>query len=300
LSDVAELYETDIGSSVEALENRLMFQRKRNSGPFKDLPRKHQLKDLSLNQRWSLHLDLMRDWMHFRTRCIVPLRREVKVSAALANLSNSAVDEVIDKLRQGQSLKHRVSRSVLKSFKAKELREDPLLWQWSIHHFHLGDFSSDLGYAQGTDRILFAYVDQSVAVLIGLGTHYDFSKRWLIEHLFEAAPELLEKFTMKGIKGPDYIDQISDEHRGKLWKRFIVPMTHCGREIYPPGGGVTSSGHASRIVNNQAQILRAISRFDTANLLVLNGFAPVRIVFDGVRVLLRHENSVVWKGSPFV
>lgn len=300
MSDIVRLYDEDIGSSNEALENQLMSERKDPSSGFQNLPRKHQLKDLTLNQLWLLHRYLMRDWMHFQTRCIVPLPRTVKVANSLVHSSNAAVAEVKTKIHQGKSLKHRVSRSLLKKFKAKQLREDPLLWNWSIHHFHLGDFDPKLGYAKGTDQILFAYIDHELAVLIGIGTHKDFSKNWLIERLFETAPELLDRFNLNHLQGPSVSGQWNDQEKRKVWKTFTVLPTYCGQLIYPPGDGVVRSGHALRIVDNQSQILHAVSKFDKTNLMVLNEFAPVNISFDGSRLLLRHNDTILWKGKPLV
>jgi hypothetical protein len=151
MNDIFNLYESDIGSAKNALSNQLMVERTQavTSPIFANMDRKSGVEDLDPNQLWYLHEVIFLNWMHYQTRCVVPLRRSVIVSDYILNSNIRAVSEITEALKEGKSLKSRVSRRVLKALKAKHLREDPLLWHWHIHHFHLGEFDPDLGYAKG-------------------------------------------------------------------------------------------------------------------------------------------------------
>ncbi|AHD02959.1 hypothetical protein [Leisingera methylohalidivorans] len=297
MADIAKLYAMDIGDFSAALESQLMTERRRKVGVFITLPRKAQVCSLDRSQLMHLHSSLLLDWMHFHTRCLVPIYRKVRRAEFNPEPYTTIVNNIQKSLEDGKSLKDRVSRQVLKDFKRAELKQDPLLWHWNIHHFHLGNFDPNLGYAEGTDDLLFVYADRQEAVILGIAKHDQIGELWLLDKLFYTAPDLLERFTLKdviGISGP------SDPSRKKLWKNLNFTHQYQGRLIHPPGLGVASSGHATRLVLSKNKLLQAISNHDRQLPYGAREVALASLRFDGSSVNVVLPNGQIMASQPLV
>lgn len=299
INDIANLYRKDIGDVSKALDSQLMLERQIKVGEFANISRKDQVTDLGTDLLLSLHLSLMTDWMHYHTRCIIPLYRNVKVtSRADSNKKyTSVVRSIANSLEIGESLKGRVSRTILKNFKRKQLREDPLLWHWGVHHFHLGDFDSNLGYNTGSDDLLFAYIDQSRAIIIGIGNHNDFESDWILNTLLNDAPDLVESYSMKEILG---IAGRQNHIRKNFWDKNNPMFEFRGKTLIPIGKGVTTSGHSTRITLNQNDVYHSIDSFDRKNLFTSAHYRNARLSFSSVCLEVRHNNNIIFQSKPLI
>jgi hypothetical protein len=299
--DIIGLYERDIRQGEKALESQLMRQRQTKTGEFKHLGRKQTLRDLSNSQLFSLHRYLLLDWMHFQTRCVVPLPRTTIRSKRLRGVSLDVLDEIETDFQTGKSLRPRVSRDVLKKLKTRKLREDPLLWHWNVHHFHLGEMDQNLGYNIGTNDLLFVYVDAERAVLIGIGTHDDFGKRWILRTLLTTAPDLADKFEMRGINGVSGNQNgITTIERNKILKSSNLIFEFRGRYLMGPGQGVTSSSHALRLVRAQDELFRHIAEWDKQSLIGQSHYQPVRLTFNSVQFEIINSKGKTLSFRPLI
>ncbi len=297
LSDISEMYSKDIGNAEKALESLLMSERSRKIGPFKTLPRKSQITTLNRSQLLHLYKTLMLDWMHFQTRCVVPLNRRVRRASFDPGKYKPIVDNVQEALENSQSLKDRVSRQILKRFKRNHLKQDPLLWHWGVHHFHLGEFDADLGYAKGTNDLLFVFADMNEAIILGIGEHDQIGEQWIFEKIFEISPELLEKYTIRGIRGPRGFPNTSPKQN---WSKLNFMYQYKEHAIFPPGQGVTSSGHALRLVKSLDRLFHAVSLHDRSQPYGTKEINLASFSFNGSFVEVSLNNGKLLERIPLI
>ncbi len=298
MRDISRICSRDLGDFAELLVGQLMRERDNKIGPFKNLPRKSQLDTLNQRQRFHLHRSILLDWMHFQTRCVAAVPRMVCRAAFDPGVYAAVVQEIENDLKKGNSLKPRVSRQILKRLKTPKLRADPLLWHWNIHHFHLGEFDGELGYASGTDDLLFVYADGQSAVVLGIAPHHEIGSDWLLSRLFSTAPELVEKFKIHGIESGAH--QYSASQRKKVWRGVNLTYEYNGTVIFPPGSGVTSSGHSLRLKIAEDRLLNAILLFDRRQPYILRKPNLAGLSFDGVCLIVREENGQILLSEALV
>ncbi|NLH50159.1 MAG: hypothetical protein GX444_16390 [Myxococcales bacterium] len=153
-----------------------------------------------------------------------------------------AIQCILNRAEQGLDLSPYQTTNIRKLAK-----KDLLLFDWGIHHFHLGEILENYGFIKRTDNLLFAYVTDTHFCAITIGDHKSFNLISLLEEMHSNWPELLSKFILEVEscgKTP------SKEELGRARKAGLQPIITLSDDTtyFPIGGGIQTSGDSSDAV----------------------------------------------------
>lgn len=136
-----------------------------------------------------------------------------------------------------------VSGEPLRKYQSKKLKNekynDDMLSHWKIQHFHLGDSLGKDGFVKRSGDLLFVYLKEDCAYIIGFYQHGSWCDIDIIEVIHNNWPKELIEF--KSEKKSKSITQ--DEYkrlRANGYNTTIVVSD--GTEYFGPGFGVVSGG----------------------------------------------------------
>ena len=105
----------------------------------------------------------------------------------------NGLDALMKKFENGEDVNPHLSRTT------KELDfPDLMLFDWNIHHFHLGTTIEADGYMSRTGDILYAIVSKDEVHFIKIQPHNHWSDLDLIETIHQNWPELISMFKIDG------------------------------------------------------------------------------------------------------
>lgn len=188
------------------------------------------------------------DWMHFRAR-VIPLRpRQVKVSQQVAaQMANyAAIGRLKALFKTGGDVSPWLSDSVRKR------KDDPLadlmFNDWQISHFHLGNVfvSKDkVGPRPKGEMLLFALVKADQVTFIDLQQHGAWTAQQILRVLLQTSPKDIPE--MKGVLGTQRGGYTNEELLQLRKSGMTAPLQLDGKFFLPPGCGLSTSGHATRL-----------------------------------------------------
>ncbi|WP_165682119.1 hypothetical protein [Metapseudomonas otitidis] len=201
------------------------------------------------------------------------------------------------KIEKGDDLRPHLSRGHL-----SHANKDPLLDDWGVHHFHLGQAPSPRNpqLVERTGPLVFAYLSRDVFYAIGIYGHcpVPWSKQELVEILHRNWPEAIAHYRVLDIPG----EVLTEEARTRTRKRGALSFTTMsdGTVYLPLSGGVTHSGQAIHSVflgdqwADEIQRLQesCISNFDV----LLEGIRSTGARVEGEvlgRLVLNEQNYAV-------
>lgn len=148
----------------------------------------------------------------------------------------------------GQNLNKYLSKSTKKLDK-----EDLMLNDWGIHHFHLGEEmeSQNSHFVKRTKELLFAIVKHSKIYCIGIFEHGDWTKQSIISIIESNWRFLIESYKLKG-ENIKLAQQFSDSDLKELRDNHInTPIqTDSGNVYFGAGGGINGSGGSAQAVDS--------------------------------------------------
>lgn len=171
---------------------------------------------------------------------------------------------VLDEIARGKDLMPRASR---KQFQNNHT--DNLLLDLGIHHLHLGREKIKTKYhkeiIEGTSNLLYIYLHQDTAYVLGIFDHSYLSNDHLFEIIAASWPELLDGFNLN--REDITAINISSIDRGKLRKVGInTPYFYNGKAYFGIGGGFVASGFGTDDSEKSLCIIRAINKLKTLNI----------------------------------
>lgn len=124
-------------------------------------------------------------------------------------------------------------------------RQDMMLYEWGIYHFHLGPTIEEDGYIQRTGNVLYAYIDGNKIYYIGVYPHGKWSDKDLIEKIHTNFPEAIAVYKLQNAALEVDINsqerkQLRDAHIN-MGVRMADGTTYLG-----PGMGFTSAGTSAQ------------------------------------------------------
>ncbi|MXZ60764.1 MAG: hypothetical protein F4228_01645 [Acidobacteria bacterium] len=143
---------------------------------------------------------------------------------------------------------------------------DGMLWDFGMHHFHLGVRSDRSGLVERSPYLLFAVVAEEDAYFVDVGPHpTPENLGWVRQELLRIVranwPEVIEPWTLHGTKG----DVLTDQERARLRdKNANVATDLDGRSVAPLGGGVTAAGSSILCRRLADELMHEIDRHQTA------------------------------------
>ncbi len=128
----------------------------------------------------------------------------------------------------------------LNKFSAKLDKNDQLLYDWGINHFHLGTTLDHSGFIQRTGPIVYAIVKENDVYIITVSEHGHWADKDLLEIVDANWPELIATWKIDGEWEVDF----SSDDIGKLRKGGIccgIKLAN-GNSYISPGGGINCAG----------------------------------------------------------
>jgi hypothetical protein len=169
----------------------------------------------------------------------------IRAKEGLPEQLQRGADEVVRKLRQGLDVNSHLNRRSV-----EPERDDDLLADWGVHHFHLGDERGNGdAFSARTDLLAFAHLTGTDAYFIDILPHQNFDQPQLLETFVRRFPAVAERFEVKGILGasqvlPATVSDIRTLRKGHVNSLMAID----GKFYFGPGGGLVASGHSARAV----------------------------------------------------
>lgn len=146
----------------------------------------------------------------------------------------SGFNEIVRRLENGEEIKPYLSRNT-KVFS----RNDLLLNDWGISHFHLGSCMEPDGYIKRTDFLLYAMLTEDSAFLLRISGHGHWTNTELIQILHDNWPHVLQ--AQKTGFSPKHLTVEARKALRKHHSNSTVTVSD-GTSYLPLGGGITLSG----------------------------------------------------------
>ncbi len=196
--------------------------------------------------------ELLVNWLKTQHRRIERKKRRVEWSSdlrarqpQLPERTRAALHRIENAVEGGDDLAPYLSRELVtdKAFK----RNDLMLNELGVHHFHLGEGTDARGLVEGTNELLFATVTEAAVHFIDVFDHASFGD----ERAFKIAqanwPHLFEDARLGSSRSEP---ALTPEQRKTLRaKRANVTVAASdGTPFLPPGGGLTPSGTSINVV----------------------------------------------------
>jgi len=217
-----------------------------------------QLKGMDLDVPAHMKPDdvSFRFWTALRRR-IRPSPRTIRVARGFVCPADVQVGlgRVRGKFERGEDLTLHLSRRI-----EKVMSEDPLLYDWDIHHFHLGEVTAQNPRGR-SGNILFARVTLDTAYFISVLPHDNWSNLKLFQIVQENWPESLRPLV--GIKPGEAVtdDDVATARR----KGFqYLPQSPNGVVYMPPGGGYTASGLSADVLSTSDRVFDRLQHLQRA------------------------------------
>ena len=158
-----------------------------------------------------------------------------------------ALNKIVSAIKSGKNLLPYMSKQVIRPSK-----NDGLLNDWNIHHFHLNEKSEkDTIFIKRSDWLLLAFVNEEAVYCLNVYSHkkpYLWSHIKLIEIIHNNWPELIEKNRINGMTG--MAEKLDDKSYSKIRKANAITMLELGEnQVYAMiGGGYSSDGSSTEAV----------------------------------------------------
>ena len=207
--------------------------------------------------------ELWYEYFNIQMKRISSQRRTVLFSKEFScpDRLKSGLSMLVNKLENGDDVSLYLSRTASLS---KEF--DELLYDWGIHHFHLGEkIDQRTGYIERTKYVLFARVDHNNVYCIntyphGRGVVKPWTKQEMVKILHRNWPHSIAKYRI-----PDVIstsESLTDNQYELLRDAHVSTFieVEVGIVYMPPGGGYMSSGHSTEIMRICQRVNNALKK----------------------------------------
>ena len=130
----------------------------------------------------------------------------------------------------------------LSKFLLRDDYEDPLLNDWGIHHFHLGQKPDKSGFIERTGSLLFAHVTADSVFCLGVYRHGSWTQQGLILAIHENWPDVISTKKINGIIALSHTP--TNDEIAQLRKAGVQTMVQVAPGIVyaPLGGGYSTAG----------------------------------------------------------
>lgn len=139
--------------------------------------------------------------------------------------------------------------------------KDGMFNDWGIHHLHLGD-RMDGKFIERTGPLLFVLFKDDDAYLINIYKHKDWTKKDVLQTIYNNWPALIEPYVFKDVKALayEYTENDHQKLRNAGMNVLIELEEKSGRKIVimAPGMGITSSGDSTNDVRAYQQQIKLI------------------------------------------
>lgn len=212
--------------------------------------------------------DVVRYYYDTLLREISNKPRQIEISnqlqaKQLTGNTKLALEKIFERAKTGNSLNRYLSKKIL-----IPKYNDLLLYDWGIHHLHLGLTLDNLDprFISRTNELLYVRVQESKLYCIDILSHdsvYGFAEKNLIQIIHENWPDLISSHIV--IDNGSHIDLSScDIHRLRESHVNTFVSTSDGTNYSPPGGGYASNGSSLNVTIKADMFLSKINSLENA------------------------------------
>jgi hypothetical protein len=187
---------------------------------------------------------------HKAMKKLIPVRpRKVYFSEEFScpDECKNALNNIVSAIESGKNLLPYMSKLTIRPSK-----NDGLLNDWNIHHFHLNDsFEKNSIFVKRSDWLLLAFVRDDAVYCINVYPHkkpYLWSHIKMVRIVHKNWPELIEKNRIKEVSV--LTEEIDDKKYDQIRRANTVTMLDLGEnQVYAMiGGGYSSDGSSTEAV----------------------------------------------------
>ena len=204
-----------------------------------------ELKDLGYQIQEKDTHKLLAALFNLQDKTVSVKRREVHISKELRAKElkkpyDDYLKQIKNKFKNGKDINPHLSR-----WSVKPYRKDLLLYDWGIHHLHLGNKLNNKGFIERSDYILFIVLKKEDVYFIDVTEHKlddrtEFAQQYLLGIVKRNWPHLLEHAKIKGATGLS--QKFGDKGYSELRNSGATILVEVDGEAFALiGGGVTSA-----------------------------------------------------------
>lgn len=197
-----------------------------------------------------------------------------------------------NKIENGENLRPHQSR-LLQDLENK----DGLLFDWDIHHFHLGTVIESDGFIKRTGPLLYALIDENNVYFIDILNHGQWTNQNLLNIIHQNWPDTIDNFRIKDSNVVGLEHNAADEEINALRRANINVLIEVqpGVIYIGPGGGLVASGHSGAAVNSHLDNLTNLK--DLENSIKADPEAFLQPIFPDINSFVNTELDFEMKNN---
>lgn len=162
------------------------------------------------------------------------------------------LDWLESKIQKGESVNPHLSSATKKD------KLDGLLYDWGIHHLHLGEKFSKPGFVERSGPVLFAIFLLDEVFFIDIRDHQGWSDKTLLEIVNKNWPDLLKVYCIEGVRPEVQMSANDINHLRKAGINTFIELSD-GKSYISMGGGITAAKTSMRAVESYVELMRGLN-----------------------------------------
>ena len=197
------------------------------------------------------------------------------------------------KFKHGKNIIPHLHKAIVKA-----QGKDAMLFDWGIHHFHLG-LCEKGGFVSRTGYVLYAIVDKGVVYCITINQHQHWSDKDLIEIVNANWPQLLDPYRLS--KDTHLTINADTEAIKKLRKSNVNVMLELSDHsvVMGRGGGFSTDGSSTECVRWAISVRNSLLKAERIIQEELNNDTECTLCISDLSKYYRDGDSIVVADSDY-
>ncbi len=217
-----------------------------------------ELQELGYKVNLSDNREIMIFYFTTCNRIIKKRPRKVHESSCISVPPSRKIgyDALKERFEKGESLMPYLSKQI------KGLKfQDKMLFDWDIHHFHLGDRIEADGFVKQHNELVYAIVEDDDVYFIDVLPHNHWSDKDLLEKVLSNWPHLLDTYRVSGTPIVNFDSKDVEQLRGANIN--LILTLSDGHGYMGRGMGLTTAGtsaNATILTNDMTHNLKQLEK----------------------------------------
>ncbi len=194
-----------------------------------------------------------------RKMSIFPKPRKILISKEFEcpNHLKKGFNAVVKKIENGESLRPHISKRINQID-----NKDKMLFDWGIHHLHLGERIETDGKAKRTSELLFVRFDNDIAYILLIKKHKNWALQEFIKILHNNWPNHLKDVELINMIDIDHENTDDDVARLRDANINSILKMENGTFYIGPGGGITGNGGSVEATRESIMFIDNLSKLE--------------------------------------
>lgn len=149
--------------------------------------------------------------------------------------------------------------------------KDAMLFDWGIHHFHLGTIM-DGDFIERTGNVLYAVINQSTVYAIGINQHGHWADKEMLDIINTNWPTLLNDYRLPAETQLTYVPTSEDIKKFRSGNINLFVQLSDGSCVKGRGGGLTACGSSAECMFQAINLRGCLLKVEDEILNKLNTF----------------------------